>query len=276
MQKMIKVLIIVGCIFIVGGGLWFANGIYGNPISKTIAKSSAEKYIVDTYSGRDFVIDDVFYNFKDGYYHVEVKSPSSIDTHFTVSVFSNKVAFDSYENEVLSGWNTYERINLDYMQMVERVFSSPNFPLVSEIDFGTIHLIDEDSFGEYNKPGYGVKLEDLELDKIYDIKELAKTNGHIIFYAQDKEISFAKASELLMSIKNSLDEANIPFYAIDFILEKPRTSEGIANEDDTSIHTANFLYRDIYEDGLAERIEKAHDVLMEYYAEQDAKLKDED
>ncbi len=220
MQKMIKVLIIVGCIFIVGGGLWFANGIYGNPISKTIAKSSAEKYIVDTYSGRDFVIDDVFYNFKDGYYHVEVKSPSSIDTHFTVSVFSNKVAFNSYENEVLSGWNTYERIDHDYMQMVEHVFSSPNFPLVSEIDFGTIHLIDEDSFGEYNKPGYGVKLEDLELDKIYDIKELAKTNGHIIFYAQDKEISFAKASELLMSIKNSLERGEYSFLRDRFYFRK--------------------------------------------------------
>lgn len=276
MRKMTKVLIIVGCVVIVGGGLWFANGIYGNPISKMMAKNSAEKYITDTYSGRDFEIEDVFYSFKDGFYHVEIKSPSSIDTHFTVAVNWRKVVYDSYEDEVLSGWNTYERIDNEYMQMVERIFSSSDFPLVSDINFGTFELIDEESTLEYYEPDYGVQLEKLELDKRYDIKELAETKGHIIFYAQDDEISFTKASELLIIVKNSLDEANIPFYAIDFILEKPRTSEGTANEDETSIQTANFLYSDIYEDELAERIKKAHDELMEYYADQDAKLKDKE
>src|SRR5690625_2832770 len=111
---------------------------------------------------------------------------------------------------------------------------------------------------------------------MYDIKELAKTKGHIIFYAQDEEISFTKASELLMIVKDSLDEADVPFYGIDFILEKPRTPKGTANKDDITIHTANILYKDIYEDGLAERIEKAHDQLTEYYAEQDAMMKPEE
>ena len=137
-------------------------------------------------------------------------------------------------------------------------------------------MIDENSTGRYDEPDYGVKLNDLELDKMYDIKELAKTKGHIIFYAQDEEISFTKASELLMIVKDSLDEADVPFYGIDFILEKPRTPKGTANKDDITIHTANILYKDIYEDGLAERIEKAHDQLTEYYAEQDAMMKPEE
>jgi|SRR5690625_295425 len=276
MKKKTKILIIVGCIVIVGGSLWFANSIYGNPISKKMAKNSAEKYITDIYSERDFEIEDVVYSFKDGYYHVKVNSPSSIDTHFEVSMSWNKVVYDSYEDDVLSGWNTYERIDYDYSKMVDRVFTSPDFPLESEIDFGSIKLIVDDATFEYDEPDYGVKLKELEVDKRYDIKKLVETKGHITFYAQDDDISFTKASELLLIVKDSLDEANVPFYAIDFVLEKPRTSEGIPNEDDTSIRTANFLYEDIYEDGLTERIEKAHDELMKYYREQDEKLKNEE
>src|SRR5690625_6539103 len=106
-----------------------------------MAKNSAEKYITVIYSERDFELEDVVYSFKDGYYHVKVNSPSSIDTHFEVSMSWNKVVYDSYEDDVLSGWNTYERIDYEYSKMVDRVFSSPVFQLESEIDYGTIKLI---------------------------------------------------------------------------------------------------------------------------------------
>src|SRR5699024_3807083 len=105
-----------------GVGLWISNSFVGNPISKMIAKTAAENYITEQYADQDFVINDVFYNFKDGYYHADVTSPSSIDTHFSIYISGSKVSDDSYENDVLSGRNTYERIDREYRDMVDVVF----------------------------------------------------------------------------------------------------------------------------------------------------------
>lgn len=276
MNKTIKVFLAVVGVVIVAGILLFANALWGNPVSKMIAKQSAKKYVEKQYQESDFIIEGVYYNLKDGYYHAMIKSPSSIDSHFALAFNGSKLVHNSYEDDVLSGWNTYERIDAEYGNLVKDVFSAPNFPLESHIDFGTIELFEKNiPDSQPDVANYGVKLMELELDKQYDVKELAKTTGHIIYYAQDDEISFSKASELLMVLKNSLDDADIPFYAINFVLEKPRTKDGVSQQEEPSIHTAHFLYRDIYEEGLAERIEKSHTALMEYYEEQDAKMKEE-
>lgn len=235
-----------------------------------MAKRTIHTHMENNYKAEDFIIEDLFYNFKDGYYHAEIISPSSIDTHFTISASSKEISYDGYEDEVLSGWNTYLRIDEEYRALVEEVFSSPDFPLVSDIDFGSIPLLDENAYNDYTEPNYGVALDELEIDEEYDVKKLGKTKGHITFYAQDEEISFDRASELLFMLKNILDEAAVPFYGIDFTLEKPRTAEGIVNEDDTTIHVAHFLYEDIAQEGLVNRIERAHDALTEFYAEEDA------
>lgn len=268
MEKSTKIFILILAVIIVGGGFWVMNGFIGNPISKMIAEKNAKEYIAENYAHLDLVIDEVFYDLKDGYYHVRVLSEESIDTHFTVLVRSNTVVSDSFEDDVLSGWNTYERIDQEYRQMVENIFSAKDFPLVSEIDFGMIE------FQETISPNgegaqYGVSLSELERDKVYDVKELAETAGHITYYAQDEDVSFERASELLLILKESLDQADIPFYAIDFVLEKPREGDGAVSLDSPSIHTENFLYEDIYEDGLVNRLEQAHKLLMDEYEAED-------
>ncbi len=273
MNKWIKLAMIVIGIIILAGGLLIVNSLFGNPVSKMIAKSSAEKYLEKNYHEEDFVIEDVFYNFKDGAYNVNIMSPSSIDSHFSLTIPFNKVVRDSYEDDVLSGWNTYRRIDEEYRKMVEKVLSAEDFPLASDIDFGTIEIFDKNAPDSFDQPDYGVQIDGLELDKIYDVKELAKTTGHIVYYAENADISFTKASDYLMIIKNELDEAGIPFYAIDFVLQNPKEDTGKPYEDEASIHTANFLYSDIYEEDLAKRLEENHDLLMDYYGQEDEKMK---
>jgi hypothetical protein len=273
MKKLMKILAAVAAFAIIGGILWFANGFLGNPISKTLAKNAAKNYIAETYADRDFIIEEVNYNFKDAGYYAHVKSPSSVDTYFSVYIsMLGKIKRDSYEN-VLDGWNTYRRIEDEYRQMVNSVFSLAEFPLVSNIDYGTIQIIEKDTTGGFDEANYGIKMSELELDKEYNVKELAKTAGHIVFYAQDDEISFKKASEILLTLKEFLDKADVPFYAVDFVLEKPRNEDETPNQDRTTINTANFLYSDIYEEGLDKRLEQEHNALMDYYKEQDAKGK---
>lgn len=269
--KIIVSLIIVILLSII---LLILNSIYGNPISKSLAEQAADEYMSNNYSDTDFFIEEIVYNFKDGDYYARVKSPSSQDSYFDFRILmTGEINYDSYES-VLSGWNTYRRIDKKYNEMVGEIFSSEEFPLKSDIDYGKLEYIDEKyRTNRFDEPNYGLDIRELELDKEYDIKALGEKYGHIVFYAQDDEISYEKASELLLILKEALDSKDVPFYAISFVLEKPRMEDGSPNRETEAIYTSNFLYSDIYEEGLALRLEKAHNDLKKYYEEQDSKNK---
>lgn len=252
--------------------LFVGNAFYGNPISKKIAEKAAKEYIYENYANQNLKIDDVVYNLKMGDYIAFIVSETSMDTHFTLDISMNgKVQDDTYD-EVVSGWNTYSRLDSAYRNLVDSLFEDPKFPLQSEIDFGELKTI-EDSRNDHDTMEYGITLATLERDKEYDIKELAKSTGHITFYAKDEEVSLQKASELLLLLKSELDQAEIPFYAIDFVLEQPRKDDEPINEDAPRIEIGDFLYSDIYKEGLEERIKEAHEKLSKYYEIQDALYK---
>lgn len=275
MKKSVKVLSGVTAFLLIIGILWFANGLLGNPISKTIANNTAKEYVAENYSNMKLNVSDAYYNFKTGSYDVEIKSPTSKDTYFYLSISPfGKITYDSYESDVVDRYNTFNRINESYSSKVEKVFDSKDFPYESEIYFGEI--IDKEGLvvsesEEYTYPVYGLDIKKLELDKDYDMYEMGKKAGHIVFYAEDDEVTVKKASEILLNIKNIFDKENIPFYAIDFTLEKPRNEEGTPNSDDTSIIVEHFLYEDIYEENLDQRISKAEKDLKKYYEIMDSK-----
>ena len=60
------------------------------------------------------------------------------------------------------------------------------------------------------------------------------------------------------------DKADIPFYAMDFVLRHSRTEDG--QSDDEEIRINDFLYQDIYEEGLTDRIETAIEETAAHYA----------
>lgn len=279
MKKSVKVLAGVTAFLLIIGVLWFANGLLGNPISKTIANNTAKEYLAENCSNMKLNVSDAYYNFKTGSYDVEIKSPTSKDTYFYLSISPfGKITYDSYESDVVDRYNTFNRINESYSSKVEKVFDSKDFPYESEIYFGEI--IDIENLKEnleINKdngltyPIYGIDGKKLELDKDYDMYKMGKKAGHIVFYAEDDEVTVKKASEILLNIKNIFDKENIPFYAIDFTLENPRNEEGTPNSDDTSIRIEHFLYEDIYEENLEQRISKAEKDLKKYYEIMDSK-----
>jgi len=274
MKKIIKIIAGITAIILIGLLLFVANGLLGNPVSKALAKQSASKYIQQNYPNLDLKVERVNYSFKTGSYYALVKSQTSIDTHFHLDIsLTGKILYDSYESDVLSGWNTWQRIDLEYRTMVDKVLNDPDFPYVSHIDFGSIEIKEADREVGPIRPVYGLVMEDLELDKTYDVKELAKTAGHITIYIQSEEVTIKKASEILLHLKEIFDKEDIPFYAIDFALEEPRKDDGLSNEDREEIWVKDFLYSDIYEEGLEERLTKAFIELKEYYEKEDAKYK---
>lgn len=79
-------------------------------------------------------------------------------------------------------------------------------------------------------------------------------------------------TEILFNIKRKFDEKDVPFYSIDLTLEKPRDEEG---KYDSDLMIMDFLYEDIYKEGLEERVEKNIKETRKYYEEQDREIREE-
>lgn len=267
MTKKIKIVSAILAFTLIVGILWFVNGFFGNPISKTLANNVAQKYIKNNYSDLDLNISRVYYSFKDGYYHVDIKSPTSKDTHFTVSISPfGKIEYNSYEDMVLKKYNTYTRIDELYNLKVKKVFEDENFPYKTDIYFGEIKVMPTENLDSEFGPIYGLDISKLELDKDYDINKIGKQYGHIVLYVEDKEISVERVGDILIDVKSILDEKNISFYAIDFTLQEYKSNE---QDDRKTISVQQLLYDDIYKKDLNERLEKACNELQNYYDEQD-------
>ena len=54
-KKILKIAALVIAIALIIGVCWFANGLVGNPISKSLATRTAEKYIEENFPDTDFV-----------------------------------------------------------------------------------------------------------------------------------------------------------------------------------------------------------------------------
>ncbi|MEG0019808.1 MAG: hypothetical protein RR728_04600 [Oscillospiraceae bacterium] len=270
MKKTAKIIAIVVAFALVGGILFVTNAFVGNPISKLLATNAAHKYINEHYTDTDYIVEKVQYNFKDGGYYGKIKSPSSVDTYFSLAITSlGKVGWDSYEDMVTSGRNTWDRVDSEYRKLAQAVFEGEDFPYVSDIDFGTIREKYSAEQGNVYKD-FGIATETLVLDEPYDVRELGAKYGEIIFYAQDETVSVQRASEILLDITKILDEKNVPFYAITFVLQKPRI-EDMPNPDNSEIHLTDFLYSDIYKTDLTQRVQKSHEETTAYFAAEDAK-----
>lgn len=253
---------------LIAGLLWFANSLVGNPVSRWLANRSAKEYVAITYPHLDLELERASFDFKSGGYYVNVKSPTSVDTHFTLRLSPwGQVLYDDFEHRVADRFNTWERITDAYRKAVDAVFDGDDFPYRDHISYGEIALYYEHKeFG----PNYGVVQEELVLDQAYDIMDLAKTAGHIVLHIEDETVDVERAAEILLDVRRIMDQKGIRFYAIDFVLEQSQ-GDGKPLVNGPRVNIQDFLYEDIYEPGLTERVAEANRTLNEYYAQQDAK-----
>ncbi len=285
MKKIAKVLSVILCAALVLGMLYLAIAFLGNPVSYILTKRSAKQYMEENFSESDFKTSAVGYNFKTGDYYVNVDSPSSIDSHFTVYFDGwGRYRYDTYES-VTSLSNTISRLDSEYRKLVKSKLYEGNGTLNSGIAFGELRIADiyevhtytkEDGTTEYYTldKEYGLDRATLELDGQYDIRELGRSSGHIVLYLYDEEVSVERTAELLLEVKAYLDENNIPFHALKFNLYAPKNELGQTVGD--HIILFDFLYSDIYEKGLADRVQEHWDIAREHFAIQDGLKKEKE
>ena len=272
-KKVLKIAAFVFAIALIVGVCIFANALVGNPISKALATNTAEKHLEENYADRDFEIERVTFSFKDGYYHAFVYSPSSIDSEFNILVdMWGKLRYDTYEDRVLSGGNTADRISRDYRATVDKVLDSQAFPYNEHIGYGDFDFYPREHLKEHTLPEYALITEDLTLDAFYDVNELGAKHGILTIYIEDNTVTVERLSKILLDIKTIFDNAGVKFYMIDCVLEYPKPEDGKRREE--RVEVMNFLYTDIYEEDMVERVKASDEAARAYYAEQDAeKLK---
>lgn len=273
-KRILKIAAFAFAIILIVGVCVFANGLVGNPVSKAVATNTAEKHLEKAYRDKDFEIERVTFSFKDGYYHAFITSPCSIDSSFTLVIdMWGKLQIDTYEDRVLSGWNTAYRIGNDYREKVDAVLDSQAFPYNEHIGYGDFEFYPREHLEQYSVPDYALITEDLTLDAFYDVNELGAKHGLLTIYIEDNTVTVERLSKILLDIKTIFDNAGVKFYMIDCVLEYPKLEDGKRREE--RVEVMNFLYTDIYEDGMVERVKASDEAARAYYDEQDAeKLKE--
>ena len=274
-KRILKIAAFVFAIALIVGVGVFANALVGNPISKAMATNTAEKHIEENYADKDFEVERVTFSFKDGYYHAFIYSPSSIDSDFTILVdMWGKLRYDTYEDRVLSGGNTADRISRDYRATVDKVLDSQAFPYNEHIGYGDFDFYPRVHLEEYSIPEYALITEDLTLDAFYDVNELGAKHGKLTIYIDDDTVSYERLSEILLDIRRIFDDSGVKFYVIDCVLEYQK-NEDSSKKQEGRVEVREFLYADIYEEGMVERVKASDEAANAYYDEQDAeKLKE--
>jgi hypothetical protein len=250
----------------------FISALAGNPVSEYLATKSATEYLEINHGNEDFVIEEVYHDFKTGGYHAEIISPTSMDRYFSLSFnLLGKLTHDTYD-DITTGRNTVMRIDREYRNVVENAIKNKEFSRRYSIAYGEIAFVLSDQPINKETPMYAMRPEELIIDKEYDINEIGAKHGEIIIYAYDDDVSVERLAKLLLEAKQEFDKAGVTFKTIEFVLEKEKI-EGQTLADDEQIRVRNFYYEDIYEKDLTERVRISNEKAIKYY-EQQEKIKE--
>ena len=275
-NKTMRIIAFILAVVLIGGLVWFANAMNGNPISAMLAKKTATEYLAEKFSHTDYYIESIGYNFKDGNYYAHIRSDSSIDTQFTLHItMTGKLRYDTYDS-VTEGFVTARRLESEYRALTDTILDAEDYPYKAENGwgFGTLEIYPPEALTDPNVtdiPAYAIDQSTLILDHDYDIRALGQQAGHLIIYVDSDTVTAEHASEIMLDIKGRFDAAEIPFKAMDFVLQYPRSDEEMRPEGE--VRVKDFLYEDIYAEGMTDRILLADAELKVYYAELDAKYK---
>ena len=248
-----KIAALCGALVLITGIGVVANALVGNPVSRLLAENTAKEHLAAQYPDTDYELASISYSFKDTCYFAEVTSPDRIDGDFTLCIsMSGRLLSDNYNGRVLGHGNIAERLDFAYREQVAGVLESPVYPYSIDLGFGELcfsYRIDEEP-----APG-AVELSDLVNDRLYNLSELGKTNGRLVLYIDSDTVTPEKTAEILLTTRQLLDDAGISFYSVTLTVRYPRGAE--QTRPDGSIRLCNFLYSDIYEEGLVERVRAA-------------------
>ena len=275
-KKITSIICWTVCIVFACTAVWFLCAFFGNPVSSALAKSTAQNFLKENYPNADFEISKVSYDMKSGGYHVNVASHTSVDSHFIIYCDGLGRYNDDTSHCMNDGSNTYSRLHKQYWDLVREKLPYEHFDIdIGHGDLRVAGVFEIYSYVDKNgerihytlNKDYGLDMSALVSDREYDIIALGREHGSLCVDIIDEEVTVDRAAEILLELKNLLDEQGLPFHAIDFTLCAPRNENG--QKVGPSIRLVEFLYSDIYAEDLVERVQANWDISQEHSALQD-------
>ena len=266
-KRILKIAAFLLAAILIYGVASFANSLVGNPISKMMARRTAEKHLAVQYPDTDYAVDEARYNFKFGEYFVYIVSPSSMDGNFTLRVsMLGRLINDDYAERVEGHRNVANRLFSEYRKMVDGVLQSYAYPYTVDMGYGDLEF--EHEAGEEALEG-ALKMTDLVNDRIYNVGKIGTTNGELVLYIDSDTVTYEKAAEILLKTKELMDGAGVGFRSVHLVLRYPPYNEEESyKRPEGEIDLRKFLYTDIYEDGIMERIVQCAEDTQDYYNRQ--------
>lgn len=183
---------------------------FGNPISRLMAERSATKYIEAHYKDLDLIRDETFYNFKDGYYTVRLRSKKSKDTKFMLGFDSfGKLKQNTYDSIL---FNTEIRLLDELREYGATIQKKYNFPY--EISLNTID---------------DVPREDLVLDQEFDFDNFKEeVSAEVVGFSKNPKLE--ECLDVLCDLQKIMDKTSLKVtkYAVILIPEENKKSDGEA------------------------------------------------
>lgn len=205
MKKIILKVIAIGFTLLIITFLFsIVNAFVGNPVSKAIASHEIKDYVKKNFSDMDLKLSKTSYNFKFSNYYTTAQSRTSKDTHFYLHYSRGKV-LDTYETDVLSGWNTYQRLDDEFNHTVQRLIKD-SMPYDYEMLFGTL-----DKKGKY-------KTMNLKLDMEFDYTNIP-LDGYITAYINTEDVSWDNVAKITLEFDKLMKLSDIKIEQYDVILE---------------------------------------------------------
>ena len=217
----------------------------GNPISETIVRMRAAEYLENQYPNNDFTVSEPRYSMKSMCYTVEVQSRSSRDTHFVLTYgYFGTGGWDGYEEYVLSGTNTFSRISEEVESLIGQALTDVEFDSVGlNSDWPSIY----DEFGDPFMAQDRIIISDLEVDGVYDCRQLSEQYGKIEINVEVTEASVEEICRILRQVYDCLKAQDLAV----------QTVQVTVWDQDSSMTVSGFRFADICAEDLEILVEQA-------------------
>lgn len=216
-RKIIRVLSALAGMVLILGLASLTNAFIGNPISASLATNSAQTYIGLQYPDLDLRVDRASYNFKFNHYMVRAKSQKSMDTYFTIYLDSfGHILEDDYKETVLSGWNTYRRIN-EAFEVYTASLIRKNLPYEYDMVIGQLDDREPSS------------MRALKRDVDYELNAMP-LKGLVTVYVYSEDLSWKNVAQVTLELDQVLEKAHIEVAEYTVVLEAKRDDEGNKGE----------------------------------------------
>ncbi len=228
------------------------NGGFGE---RQRAEKEVARYLAEQYPAQDLVVESLDYSYKREVFLAKVQSLSSRDTYFEIMIQRNgKIQGDTYE-DIEKGYTTYSRLSEQYREIWERLRSEAEQSFSISMSWAQLQAVDTEEQAAKGEEG-AIVLEQLVLDREYNMEELAAKAGKLWLTIEAEEVSYEKLEEIVLKLKELCREKQFVFASMDIRLEQ-KSSEEKADQKAAGIQVKGLLYQDIYPEGLLERLQKA-------------------